>query len=58
MKVVHNSVRKIAAIAATVIIVLSASLLMAQSDARKSFDMLKGMEGAGPGKTTRGSRLK
>ena len=35
----------IATIAATLIIVLSASLVVAESDAHKSFDLLKGLEG-------------
>jgi hypothetical protein len=47
-------VRKIAAIAATMIIVLSASLVVAQSDAHKSFDLLKGMEGNWAGKNNQG----
>jgi hypothetical protein len=50
MKISRNPVRKIAAIAAAMIIVLSASLVVAQPDARKSFDMLKGMEGKWAGK--------
>ena len=54
MKLVRNSVRKIAAIAATMIIVLSASLVVAQSDAHKSFDLLKGMEGNWAGKNNQG----
>ncbi|HKM84863.1 MAG TPA: hypothetical protein VJW96_01560 [Terriglobales bacterium] len=54
MELVHNSVRKIAAIAATMIIVLSASFVVAQSDAHKSFDLLKGMEGNWAGKNNQG----
>jgi hypothetical protein len=54
MKLVHNSVRKIAIVAATMVIVLSASLVMAQSGAHKSFDLLKGMEGNWAGKNNQG----
>jgi hypothetical protein len=54
MTLVHNSVRKIAAIAAILVIVLSASLVVAQADAHKSFDLLKGMEGNWAGKNNQG----
>ena len=55
MKLVRNSVRKIAFVVATLVIVLSASLvMMAQSDAHKSFDLLKGMEGNWAGKKQQG----
>jgi len=57
MKLVHNPVRKIAAIAATIIVVFSASLVMAQSDAHKSFDLLKGMEGTWAGKNSQGQPI-
>jgi len=57
MKLVQNSVRKIAAIAATVIIVLSASLVVAETDAHKSFDLLKGMEGNWAGKNQQGQEI-
>ncbi|MFI5096191.1 MAG: hypothetical protein ACHQIK_22450 [Candidatus Acidiferrales bacterium] len=54
MKRFRNRVRNIAAAAATVIIVLSASLVLAQSDAHKSFDLLKGLEGNWAGKNQQG----
>jgi len=57
MKLVLNSVRKIAAIAATVIIVLSASVVVAETDAHKSFDLLKGMEGNWAGKNQQGQEI-
>ena len=47
-------VRKIATIAVTVVIIFSASLVMAESDAHKSFDFLKGMEGNWAGKNQQG----
>ncbi len=50
-------VRKIAAVAATLVIVLSASLVMAQSDAHKSFDLLKGLEGNWAGKNNQGQPI-
>ena len=52
MKLVRNFSRNIGAVAAVVIIVLSASLLMAQSDGHKSFDLLKGLEGNWAGKNS------
>jgi hypothetical protein len=57
MKLSRNPVRKIAAIAAAMIIVLSASLVVAQPDARKSFDLLKGMEGNWAGKNQQGQPI-
>ncbi len=57
MKLVENSIRKIAAVTATAVIVLSASLVMAQSDAHKSFDLLKGMEGNWAGKNNQGQPI-
>jgi hypothetical protein len=54
MQLVRNSVRKITTIAASVVIVLSASLVMGQSDAHKSFDMLKSLEGNWSGKNAQG----
>jgi hypothetical protein len=50
-------VRKIAAIAATMIVVLSASLVVAESDAHKTFDLLKGMEGNWAGKDQQGQSI-
>jgi hypothetical protein len=47
-------VRHTASVVAVVIIVFAASIAMAQSDARKSFDMLKGLEGNWSGKNTQG----
>ena len=46
--------RKIAAVAATIVIVLSASLVVAESDAHKSFALLKGLEGNWVGKDQQG----
>ena len=54
MKRFWNPVRNIAAAAAVLVIVLSASLVLAQSDAHKSFDLLKGMEGNWAGKNQQG----
>ena len=54
MKLVRNSVRNIAAVAAVLVIVLSASLVVAQADAHKSFDLLKGLEGNWAGKNNQG----
>jgi len=51
--IVRSIVRNIAAVV-TFVIVLSASLVMAQSDAHKSFDLLKGMEGNWAGKNNQG----
>ena len=57
MKLIRNAVRNLAAVAATLIIVLSASLVVAQSDAHKSFDLLKGMEGNWAGKNNQGQPI-
>ena len=57
MKLVRNAVRKIAAVAAIVIVVLSASFVVAESDAHKSFDLLKGMEGNWAGKNSQGQPI-
>ena len=54
MKQLRKPIRNIATIAATLLIVLSASLVVAQSDARKSFDLLKGLEGSWAGKGSQG----
>jgi len=54
MKRFRNPVRNIAAAAATAIVFLSTSLVLAQSDAHKSFDLLKGMEGNWAGKNQQG----
>ena len=50
MKLVRNT----ASVVAVVIIVFAASIAIAQSDAHKSFDMLKGLEGNWSGKSTQG----
>src|ERR1035441_8562767 len=47
-------VRKMAAVAATMFVALSASLVVAESDAHKTFDMLKTMEGNWAGKNNQG----
>jgi hypothetical protein len=47
-------IRKIAVAAATLIVVLSASLVVAEPDVHKSFDLLKGMEGNWAGKDSEG----
>jgi hypothetical protein len=57
MKPSRNSVRKIATVAAIMMIVLSASLVVAESDAHKSFDLLKGMEGNWVGKNQQGEAI-
>jgi len=54
MKRFWNPVRNIAAAAAVLVIVLSSSLVLAQSDAHKSFALLKGMEGNWAGKNQQG----
>ena len=54
MKLFRNRVRNIAAAAVTLVIVLSASLVVAQADAHKSFDLLKGLEGNWAGKNNQG----
>jgi hypothetical protein len=53
MKVARN----IATVVATLIVVLSASFVLAQSDAHKSFDLLKGLEGNWAGKNSQGQPL-
>jgi len=57
MKRFRNPVCSIAAVAAVLVIVLSASLVLAQSDAHKSFDLLKGMEGNWAGKNQQGQPI-
>jgi hypothetical protein len=54
MKLVRNSVCNIAAVAAVLVIVLSASLVVGQTDAHKSFDLLKRLEGNWAGKNQQG----
>jgi hypothetical protein len=49
--------RKIATAAATLIVILSAGSVVAESDAHKTFDMLKGMEGNWAGKNSQGQPL-
>jgi hypothetical protein len=49
--------RNLATITTTLILVLSASVVMADSEARKSFDLLKGMEGNWVGKNLLGDPL-
>jgi hypothetical protein len=49
--------RKLAAASATLIVVLSASFVVAEADAHKTFDMLKGMEGNWVGKNVQGQSL-
>jgi hypothetical protein len=50
-------VRNIAVAAATLILIVSASFVAAESDAHKSFDLLKGMEGRWAGKNQQGEPL-
>jgi hypothetical protein len=57
MKLVRNAVRNTVAVAAIVIVVLSASFVVAEVDAHKTFDMLKGMEGNWTGKNSEGQPL-
>ena len=57
MKPARNTVRKIATVAAALIFVLSATFVMAESDAHKSFDLLKGMEGNWAGKNQQGQHI-
>jgi len=47
-------VRNLAAIAATMIVVFSASFVVAESDAHKTFDMMKTLEGKWSGKNNQG----
>ena len=54
MKQFRKLTCNIAVIAVTLLVVLSASQLVAQSDARKSFDLLKGLEGSWAGKGSQG----
>ena len=49
--------RRIAVAIAMVMIILSASLVVAESDAHKSFDLLKGMEGNWAGKNQQGQPI-
>jgi hypothetical protein len=49
--------RHIAAVAATLLIMLSASFIMADSDAHTSFALLKGMEGNWEGKSSQGQSV-
>ncbi|MGA3104518.1 MAG: hypothetical protein ABSD53_08565 [Terriglobales bacterium] len=49
--------RKLATAAATLIVLFSASLVLAESDAHKSFDVLKGMEGNWVGTNQKGQSL-
>jgi len=56
MKPVRNIVRNITT-AVAVLVVLSASLVGAQSDAHKSFDLLKGLEGNWAGKDQKGQSI-
>jgi hypothetical protein len=57
MKPNRNAVRNLTAVATTLIIVLSASLVVAQTDAHKSFDLLKGLEGNWAGKNSQGQPI-
>lgn len=50
--------RNIVTVAVTLIIVLCASFVVADSDAHKSFDFLKGMEGNWQGKSSEGRSVK
>ena len=50
-------VRNLATVAAIATIVLSASFVVAESDAHKSFDVLKGMEGNWAGKNQQGQPI-
>src|SRR5271154_501011 len=52
-----KSARNIATIAATLVVFLSASFVVAESDAHKSFDLLKGMEGKWAGKNQQGQPI-
>jgi hypothetical protein len=49
--------RKLAIATTTLFVLLTASLVLAESDARKSFDLLKGMEGNWAGKDSKGQSL-
>jgi hypothetical protein len=50
-------IRTIATLAATVVIVLSASFAAVESEAHKQFDLLKGMEGNWAGKNQQGQPI-
>jgi hypothetical protein len=52
-----KAIRNIAIAAATLAIVFSVTFVMAETDAHKSFDMLKGMEGNWTGKNQQGQPL-
>jgi hypothetical protein len=52
-----KQIRTIAALAATVVIVLSVSFAAAESEARKQFDVLKGMEGNWAGQNQKGQPI-
>lgn len=49
--------RTLATAAATLVVLFSASLVLAESDAHKSFDLLKGMEGNWVGTNQKGQSL-
>ncbi|HXM10580.1 MAG TPA: hypothetical protein VN946_11580 [Terriglobales bacterium] len=49
--------RNLATVAAIVMIVFSSNLVMAESDAHKSFELLKGMEGNWAGKNSQGHAI-
>jgi hypothetical protein len=57
MKLVHNLVRNSVIAASIVMVVFSASLVAAETDAHKSFDLLKGMEGNWAGKNQQGEAV-
>jgi len=64
MKSLHRFVRKhvpnlsfVVATAVVVTVMLSASLVMAESDAHKQFDLLKGMQGKWAGKNQQGEAI-
>jgi len=50
--------RNITAVAVTLIMVLCASFVVADSDAHKSFDLLRGMEGNWEGKSSHGQLVR
>ena len=57
MTPVRNSLRTLAAVVVILIVVFSASFIVAQSDAHKSFDLLKGLEGNWAGKNSQGQTI-
>src|SRR5580693_4756802 len=57
MKLVHNLIRNSVIAASIVMVVFSASLVAAETDAHKSFDLLKGMEGNWAGKNQQGEAV-